>query len=134
ASAAEVHDVLERVAHGRSVKRTRSLSRRLAVFITMSLTFGLIATIIALSIASVRKNASRPNPEAAQLYERGRWYEQQLTDDSLKKAIADLNQAIRIDHGYVPAYSALFRIYMWNAPGVSVAERFQKLSEIAGQM
>jgi tetratricopeptide (TPR) repeat protein len=44
------------------------------------------------------------------LYELGRFYSQQLTDEDLKKSIYYLNEAIRADPEFVPAYVALFEV------------------------
>jgi eukaryotic-like serine/threonine-protein kinase len=50
---------------------------------------------------------STENPEAYQLYLKGRHYTSKFTKDGFDKGIAYLNQAIAIDPNYALAYSAL---------------------------
>ena len=51
--------------------------------------------------------AATENPEAYQLYLKGRYYLSKRTDEGLKKAIEYFNQAIEKDHSYALAYSGL---------------------------
>jgi tetratricopeptide (TPR) repeat protein len=87
--------------------------------------------LAALLFANVLRHGKTPNPEAVRLYELAQWHHQQLTDESLKKAIEHLNQALKIDRNYVPAYTALFRIYNWSASG---PEKLEKIKPIASKL
>ena len=52
-----------------------------------------------------------PPPEAYQAYLKGRYYFYQHKEDSFKKAIESLNQAITLDPNYAQAYAALASVY-----------------------
>ena len=68
------------------------------------------------------------NPEAYQLYLRGRFYWNRRTEEGAKKAIEYFNQAIEKDPGYAQAYAGLADGYiiLENQGGMSGAEAFPK--------
>jgi len=56
-------------------------------------------------------NVGPVNPEAHQLYLRGRYLWNQRTEEALQKSIAYFQQAIAIDPGYAPSHAALADAY-----------------------
>jgi tetratricopeptide (TPR) repeat protein len=119
----------------RSVRRKHVIERRWA----MLKKTGLVAAALALLVASpslikVLKREKAPNPEAERLYSQGQFLLSRLTDESVRQAISNLNQAIKIDPQYVPAYISLFEIYCWNAGGMSDQEQSQRLKEISQKL
>ncbi len=68
------------------------------------------------------------NPEAYQLYLRGRFYWNRRTEEGAKKAIEYFNQAIEKDPSYAQAYAGLADGYiiLENVGGMSGAEAFAK--------
>ena len=52
------------------------------------------------------------NNEAYEAYIKGRYFYQSFREDSMEKALQYYEQAIRLDPGYAPAYSAIAEYYM----------------------
>lgn len=53
------------------------------------------------------------NPEAHDAYLKGRYFFSRPNDENLKKAIEQLEQAVRLDPDFAPAYSGLSDAYLW---------------------
>src|SRR5439155_219394 len=116
---------------GQSVKRQRNLSRRVAVAKKFALAAAVILLIAVLPFATGVKRGKAENPEARRLYELGRWHLNQLTDESMAKAIEYLNQAIQVDPQFVRPYVSLFELYCWNVGGITDKEKAPKIRRIA---
>jgi len=133
-SAQEMQADLVLLQHGESVKQTRTRQRRRAI----AKKLGFAATAAGLLIAGLpflkgSKHEHTPNPEAARLYERGRWYYSQLTPEAHGKALEYLNQAVRADPKFVQPYGELMALYTWYLlPGPQgEEERLRRTKEIA---
>ena len=78
-----------------------------------------IAVTLALKLSGDEKKrlARRytENTEAYQLYLRGRYYWSRRTEDGMKKAIENFQQAINVDPGYALAYVGVGDCYAWLA-------------------
>jgi eukaryotic-like serine/threonine-protein kinase len=59
--------------------------------------------------------ASAPsvNPEAYDAYLKGRYFFNRPTDENLKKAIAQFEEAVKLSPNYAPAFSGLSDAYLW---------------------
>ncbi len=68
---------------------------------------GLIAQNLQLKIGL--KTAREVKPEAAQLYLQGRYELNQFTQESARRSIELLQQAVKIDPGFAPAWAAMSR-------------------------
>ncbi len=80
--------------------------------------------------------ASAPvvSPEAHDAYLRGRYFFNRPSDENLKKAIAEFQQAIRLDPKFAPAYSGLSDAYLWagfNEGFLTAAEARPKAKQAA---
>jgi tetratricopeptide (TPR) repeat protein len=53
------------------------------------------------------------NPEAYDAYLKGRYFFNRPSDDNLKKAIAQFEEAVRLSPTYAPAFSGLSDAYLW---------------------
>ena len=53
------------------------------------------------------------NPEAYDAYLKGRYFFNRPSDENLSKAIAQFEEATRLDPSYAPAYSGLSDAYLW---------------------
>jgi TolB-like protein/Flp pilus assembly protein TadD len=69
------------------------------------------STLSGADTAKVEKSYTT-NPEAFQLYLKGRFYWNKRTTESLKQAVEYFNQAIEKDPNYAPAYSGLAECYV----------------------
>jgi tetratricopeptide (TPR) repeat protein len=58
-------------------------------------------------------NAPTVNPEAHDAYLKGRYFFGRPSDENLKKAIAQFEEAIQLDPTFAPAYSGLSDAYSW---------------------
>ena len=58
-------------------------------------------------------SAPTVNPEAHDAYLKGRFFFNRPSDENLKKAIAQFEEAIRLDPSFAPAYSGLSDAYLW---------------------
>lgn len=63
--------------------------------------------------------SSAPNPEAYQLYLKGRYFSNQTTAEGLKKSIEYFQQAIEKDPSYAMAYVGLADSYNWLGGGLN---------------
>jgi len=57
--------------------------------------------------------APHVDPEAYDAYLKGRFFFNRPSDENLKKAIAQFEQAIQLSPGFAPAYSGLSDAYLW---------------------
>jgi serine/threonine-protein kinase len=57
--------------------------------------------------------APRVNPDAHDAYLRGRFFFNRPSDENLRKAIEQFEQAVKLDSTFVPAYSGLSDAYLW---------------------
>ena len=57
--------------------------------------------------------ATSVNPEAYDAYLKGRYFFNRPSDENLSKAIAQFEEAIRLDPKFAPAYSGLSDAYLW---------------------
>ena len=55
------------------------------------------------------------NPEAYDAYLKGRYFFNRPSDENLRKAITQFEEAVRLDPGFAPAYSGLSDTYLWAA-------------------
>ena len=53
------------------------------------------------------------NPEAYDAYLKGRYFFNRPSDENLKKAIAQFEEAVKLDPNYAPAFSGLSDAYLW---------------------
>jgi adenylate cyclase len=53
------------------------------------------------------------NPQAHEAYLKGRYFFNRPSDENLKKAIAQFEEAIQLDPNFAPAYSGLSDAYLW---------------------
>src|SRR5215472_16217744 len=58
-------------------------------------------------------SAPTVNPEAHDAYLKGRYFINRPSDENLKKAIAQFQEALRLDPNFAPAYSGLSDAYLW---------------------
>ena len=58
-------------------------------------------------------SAPTVNPAAHDAYLKGRYFFSRPNDENLKKAIADFEEAVRLDPNFAPAYSGLSDADMW---------------------
>ena len=76
--------------------------------------------------------SSATNPEAYQLYLKGRYHANQATAAGLKKSIEYFQQAIDKDPGYALAYAGLADSYYWLGGGLEVSSTQRHSSEGEG--
>lgn len=57
--------------------------------------------------------APRVNPDSHDAYLKGRYFFNRPSDDNLKKAIAQFEQAVQLSPDFAPAYSGLSDAYLW---------------------
>ncbi len=60
-------------------------------------------------------SAPSVNPAAHDAYLKGRYFLDRPSDENLKRAIADFEEAIKLDPKFAPAYSGLSDAYLWAA-------------------
>ncbi|MGE5213498.1 MAG: TPR end-of-group domain-containing protein [Nitrospirota bacterium] len=60
-------------------------------------------------------SAPSVNPEAYDAYLKGRYFFNRPSDENLKKAITQFEEAVRLDPNFAPAYSGLSDAYLWAA-------------------
>jgi TolB-like protein len=60
-------------------------------------------------------SAPTVNPESHDAYLKGRYFINRPSDENLKKAIAQFEEALRLDPNFAPAYSGLSDAYAWAA-------------------
>ena len=74
------------------------------------------------------------SPQAHDAYLRGRYFFNRPSDENLKKAIAEFQEAVRLDPKFAPAYSGLSDAYLWagfNEGFLTAAEARPKAKETA---
>jgi serine/threonine-protein kinase len=74
------------------------------------------------------------SPPAHDAYLRGRYFFNRPSDENLKKAIAEFQEAVRLDPKFAPAYSGLSDAYLWagfNEGFLTAAEAKPKAKEAA---
>src|SRR5439155_1152727 len=71
------------------------------------------------------------NPEVARLYQLGRWHFGKLTEEGHRQALEYMNQVVKLDPNFAPAYETLFQIYFM---GTVVADVKQKEREVARKL
>ena len=79
-------------------------------------------------------NAPSVNPEAYDAYLKGRYFFNRPSDQNLTKAISQFEEAVRLDPGFVPAYSGLSDAYLWatfNEGAITAAEGNVKAKDAA---
>ncbi len=59
------------------------------------------------------KRAASVNPEAYDAYLKGRYFFNRPNDENLSRAIAQFEEAIRLDPSFAPAFSGLSDAYLW---------------------
>ncbi|MGB8342208.1 MAG: adenylate/guanylate cyclase domain-containing protein [Chthoniobacterales bacterium] len=75
------------------------------------------------------------NPEAHDAYLKGRYFFNRPSDENLKKAITQFEQAIALDPNFAPAYSGLSDAYLWAAfnEGVVTAAEAKSKTKVAAE-
>ena len=75
------------------------------------------------------------NPEAHDAYLKGRYFFNRPSDENLKKAITQFEQAIALDPNFAPAYSGLSDAYLWAAfnEGVVTAAEAKSKTKAAAE-
>ena len=74
------------------------------------------------------------NPEAYDAYLKGRYFFNRPSDENLKKAITQFEEAVRLDPNFAPAYSGLSDAYLWaafNEGAITAAEGKGKAKDAA---
>jgi TolB-like protein len=59
------------------------------------------------------KSAPSVNPEAHDAYLKGRYFFNRPSDENLKKAIAQFEEAVKLNPNFAPAFSGLSDAYLW---------------------
>ena len=113
-SAQAMYDELALLRSGGSVKRKRSVSRRLELTRNIALGILLLAFVGASAVFGLRRpNQPRPLspiPEAQKLYEQALYLKQAYTRDGTLQAYSNLTAALKLDTNFVDAYYRLFEI------------------------
>jgi serine/threonine protein kinase/tetratricopeptide (TPR) repeat protein len=137
ASAPQMHDELQLLQRGKSVKDTRTRERHWAAAKKLGLTGAAAALLITTGIfLNGFKLGHRPDPRAGSLYEWGQWYYNQLTPEDHRKAFEYFTQAIQADPKFIEPYGELTMLYVWgDIPGFHTdEERWQKARAIADKV
>jgi serine/threonine protein kinase/Tfp pilus assembly protein PilF len=122
-TAQEMREDLALLHRGGSVKQKRATLRRWSFVRSLgSVGIGLTSLMLIWSLFKEAKPGHTPNPEAARLYEHGRWYYHQLTPADHKKALDYLTQATRADPKFVQPYAELTMLYVWNCIGAATEQ------------
>jgi tetratricopeptide (TPR) repeat protein len=107
---------LELLQRGESVKQKRAAERRWTITKKWGLAAVTLAALIAaVPISKIWNRDRAPNPEAVRLFELGRWYHNQFTEEGQTKALQCLNQAVQIEPKFADAYRLLFEINIWDS-------------------
>ena len=72
-------------------------------------------------------SASTVNPAAYDAYLKGRYFFSRLSDENLTKAIAQFDEAIKLDPSFAPAYAGLSDAYLWAGANEGVFTSAQAL-------
>jgi serine/threonine protein kinase len=132
-----LHAELKLLEVGQSIRGKRAAQRRWVI--ARKLAFGLIAVALgglAMPFLKGAKPGHQPNPEAKQLYDRGKWFYEQCTLKDHATAFTNLTEAIRLDPKFPEPYGELAMLYMWGTvPGVSNdQQRLERMRAIANKM
>jgi len=75
------------------------------------------------------------NPEAYDAYLKGRYFFNRPSDENLKKAIAQFEEAVKLDPNYAPAFSGLSDAYLWAGynEGVWTASEARPKAKVAAE-
>ena len=133
-SAAEMGLDLELLHSGKSVKRKRTRQHQWAIAKKLALAAAAAVLLVtALIFLKGSKSEYTPNPEAARLYEQGRWHYSQLTPEDHVKALNALTLAVQKDPKFLRPYGELTALYTWlMLPGITNEQiRLQKVKELA---
>jgi len=79
-------------------------------------------------------SAPSVNPEAYDAYLKGRYFFNRPSDENLNRAIAQFEETVRLDPGFVPAYSGLSDAYLWagfNEGAITAVEANSKAKDAA---
>jgi tetratricopeptide (TPR) repeat protein len=118
-----------------SVRRKRALERRWAMLKKLAPVPAVLGLLVASpSLIKVFKPSKAPNTEAVRLYNLGRDYAKQLTDEDLKKSVQYLDRAIQADPEFVPAYVTLFEVSASVLVDGSWDKRFELQKQCAGKL
>ncbi len=83
-------------------------------------------------------NARPVNPQAHEAYLKGRYFLNEPTDERVKKAMEQFDQAIKVDPDFAPAYSGVADAYMWGddffSPANEVVPKAKAAAEKALQL
>ena len=134
ASAVSLARDLALLQQGESVKEVHTRARRWKAarqLALVTLGLGLAGTTVTLVIRTTHVHI--PKPEAARLYELGRWHYSQLTAEDHEQALKFLTEATRADPRFVQPYAELTSLYIWNLlPDMTTDQkRLERTKEIA---
>src|SRR5206468_1963205 len=89
--------------------------------------------VLGLQFLTRSKSGYTPKPEAARLYELGRWHYNQLTLEDHIKAHKYLTRAVEMDPKFVQPNGELIMLLAWDSlPGLDTEqERLRQASELA---
>jgi serine/threonine protein kinase len=114
ASAEALRQDLALLRDGKSVVQARSRAQRWRVLKRIGLATAASASLTAaLFLLTASKHIHQPDPEAARLYELGRWYYSKLTPDDHARAVTNLNLAVSKDPKFIKPYAELTMICGW---------------------
>jgi serine/threonine protein kinase len=136
-SAEELRDELALLQRGESVKDKRAVQRRWRVSRRIALAVIALALLpMPFGLLKQSSHSYTPKPEAARLYEQGRWYYSQLTPADHAKALDYLSRSVQVDPSFVDPYGELTGVYIWSMlTGIADhQQRLQKASEIANKV
>jgi tetratricopeptide (TPR) repeat protein len=92
---------------------------------------------VRLTPAEVSRLARAPSvkPEAYDAYLKGRYYFNRPSDENLKKAIEQFEEAVKLNPNYAPAFSGLSDAYLWAAfnEGVLTASEAKPKAKAAAE-
>lgn len=135
-TAEELRADLKLLEGGRSVRRKRTVERRVNLAKKLGIGAVALALLMTLLFLSGANHSHTPSPEADRLYILAQWYYNQLTPEAHKLAITYLNQALEADPKFLKPYRELTAIYVWNTGGLSAnkEENHRRLKEIADKI
>jgi serine/threonine protein kinase len=135
-SARQMHDDLVLLQRGKSVRQKRVTDQRWAMTKKLGIVGAATALLLSALVFLKRTNHEyTPNPEAARLYDKGRWHYSQLTIEDHAKAFTNLTQAIQKDPGFLQPYAELTMLYGWRLfADLSNEETLQGMRGIADKV
>ena len=115
ASATSLAQDLALLERGQSVKQVRTRAHRWKMARQLTLaTVGLGLVGAAVTLVNRTTHGHIPKPEAARLYELGRWHYSQLTAADHEQALKFLTEATRADPRFVQPYAEMTMICLWD--------------------